>query len=197
MKQLNITILFIAIVLVGAVSVMVGTTKKRSEADLVLTSTSFNNNAQIPSVYTCDGKNISPQLSWTLNSPQAVKSYVLIVDDPDAQKVVGKTFVHWVAILSGDTRTLPEAASGNLHAFDKNAIELPNTYAENRYKGSCPPVGGGKHVYRFTLFATTLPVQKLNADFLQALCTAEMCRKRLAGSIVAEALLVGSYTRKK
>lgn len=46
----------------------------------------------IPSKYTCDGANVSPQISWE-NIPEGTKSLALICDDPDAPM---GTFVHWV-----------------------------------------------------------------------------------------------------
>src|SRR5690242_8448382 len=61
-------------------------------ASMELTSTAFQEKGSIPSVYTCDGKNISPPLSW-LGTPAETKSLALIVDDPDAP---GGTWVHWV-----------------------------------------------------------------------------------------------------
>ena len=47
----------------------------------ILTSTAFQHNGTIPSRYTCDGLNVSPQLSWS-GVPDNTKSLVLIVDDP-------------------------------------------------------------------------------------------------------------------
>ncbi|MBE9569693.1 MAG: YbhB/YbcL family Raf kinase inhibitor-like protein, partial [Proteobacteria bacterium] len=37
---------------------------------------------EIPSLYTCDGRDISPPLAWK-DVPEGAKSVVLIVDDPD------------------------------------------------------------------------------------------------------------------
>lgn len=50
---------------------------------LTLSSTSFNNNAEIKKKYTSYGENISPELKWS-NAPAGTKSFALIVDDPDA-----------------------------------------------------------------------------------------------------------------
>jgi Raf kinase inhibitor-like YbhB/YbcL family protein len=55
-------------------------------------STAFIDNGMIPFLYTCDGQDISPELSWDA-PPAGTQSLALIVDDPDAPD---QTFVHWV-----------------------------------------------------------------------------------------------------
>ena len=45
----------------------------------------------MPSVYSCDGKSISPPLDWD-DLSNAVKSLALIMDDPDSSSY----YVHWV-----------------------------------------------------------------------------------------------------
>src|SRR5262245_39874987 len=77
---------------------------------LELTSSAFSPGGEIPSLYTCEGRDISPPLAWK-GMPPATKSLVLIVDDPDAPdpKAPKRTWVHWVLVdLSPDTAALPE-----------------------------------------------------------------------------------------
>lgn len=50
--------------------------------DLKVKSSAFQNGEMIPSEYTFDGKNISPDLSWK-GAPPGVKSYAILVEDPD------------------------------------------------------------------------------------------------------------------
>jgi Raf kinase inhibitor-like YbhB/YbcL family protein len=52
----------------------------------------FAEGSAIPTRYTCDGDNVSPALSWS-GQPVGTKSFVLIMDDPDAPS---GTFTHWV-----------------------------------------------------------------------------------------------------
>jgi Raf kinase inhibitor-like YbhB/YbcL family protein len=52
----------------------------------------FNEGDSIPGEFTCNGKDISPSISWK-GIPAGTKSITLIMDDPDAP---GGTFVHWV-----------------------------------------------------------------------------------------------------
>src|SRR5258708_3365953 len=58
-----------------------------------LTSTIFQQGAEIPSAYTAEGEDTSPELSWK-DAPAQTKSFVLIMHDPDAPRPGG--FTHWV-----------------------------------------------------------------------------------------------------
>src|SRR5437764_109380 len=58
-----------------------------------LTSASFEQGTEIPVLYTSDGDNISPELSWR-DAPAQTKTFVLIMHDPDAPRPGG--FTHWV-----------------------------------------------------------------------------------------------------
>ncbi len=57
-----------------------------------ISSDVFENGGMLSSEYTCDGNDVSPDLSWD-TVPAGTQSIALIVDDPDAP---GKTWVHWV-----------------------------------------------------------------------------------------------------
>ncbi|GAG26487.1 unnamed protein product, partial [marine sediment metagenome] len=48
-----------------------------------LTSPAFENNKEIPSEYTCDGSDTSPELNIE-DIPENAKSLALVMDDPDA-----------------------------------------------------------------------------------------------------------------
>ena len=65
---------------------------------LSLSSPVFTHNGSIPKVYTCQGKDISPALSWS-GVPSGTKSVALIVDDPDALSAR--------AIAAGATEVFP------------------------------------------------------------------------------------------
>ena len=60
-----------------------------------LTSPHFGHTTPIPSRFTCEGENISSSLEWD-QVPEGTKSFVLIVDDPDAPdpKAPKMTWVH-------------------------------------------------------------------------------------------------------
>ena len=53
-----------------------------------LTSAAFQAGAEIPSYYTSDGDDVSPELSWK-DAPKETKSFALIMHDPDALRTGG------------------------------------------------------------------------------------------------------------
>jgi Raf kinase inhibitor-like YbhB/YbcL family protein len=112
-----------------------------------LTSPSFNHQELMPSILTCDGKSISPQLEWE-DVPPGTKSLALVMDDPDAPS---GTFVHWVVF----------DIQASIHALEENIPWEPNIQNGAKqgvnslnkigYTGPCPP--SGTHRYVFKLYA--------------------------------------------
>lgn len=112
-------------------------------AALVLTSVSFHDGGRIPKVYTCDGRNVSPPLRWTLPAPHGTRSFSLKVVNVDAHG-----FVHW------DARDIPPTVGGLAAGYHGRAlVEGPNSAGTRGYTGPCPPPGSGRHRYVFTLTA--------------------------------------------
>jgi Raf kinase inhibitor-like YbhB/YbcL family protein len=58
-----------------------------------LKSSAFRSGETIPTQYTCEGENISPEFYWE-DAPGGTKSLALILHDPDAPREGG--FTHWV-----------------------------------------------------------------------------------------------------
>lgn len=150
-----------------------------------LTSSAFNNNASIPSKYTCDGNNISPALQWK-NPPAGTQSFALIVDDPDAPK---KTWVHWVVFnIPSSVTNLPEGVANGSFKTGVNDFYYMKD-GSWQYGGPCPP--SGQHRYYFTLYALdtmlTLPKDPTKKDLVAA----------MKGHILGQATLIGLYERKK
>lgn len=155
---------------------------------LVLSSPAFADHASIPSVYTCQGQDVSPPLEWS-GVPAGTKSLALIVDDPDAPDPAAPklTWVHWVVY------NLPPVAGG----FAQGAGELPagarhgrNDWGRGDYGGPCPPIG--RHRYFFKLYAldAALPAS-LGAATKAAL------EKAMHGHVLASATLVGTYRKQR
>lgn len=104
----------------------------------------------------CNGKNISPQLSWNY-IPNSAKSLAITAYDPDAP--TGSGLWHWIVYdINISTMSLSKGASNTLN-MPKGSVEINNSYGIKGYIGACPPSGAGKHRYIFTLYA--LDVEKL------------------------------------
>jgi Raf kinase inhibitor-like YbhB/YbcL family protein len=149
-----------------------------------LTSTAFGPGEPIPRRYTCDGEDLSPPLAWG-DPPQGTQSFALIADDPDAP--VG-TWVHWVLYdLPAGTRGLPEEVPPDADLPD-GSRHGKNSWRRLGYGGPCPP--SGTHRYFFKLYAldTTLA---LNAG-----ANKEQLLRAMEGHILAQAELMGVYSRK-
>lgn len=149
-----------------------------------LVSPAFTDGQPIPEKHTCDGANVSPPLSWS-EAPPGTRSFALICDDPDAP--VG-TWVHWVLYgLSPATTELPEmlAPAEQLPGGAKQGL---NDFRRVGYGGPCPPPGR-PHRYFFKLYA-------LDAELgLRSRATKADLVRVMAGHILAEAQLMGTYQR--
>lgn len=140
----------------------------------------FEPSQPIPVVHTCDGKDESPEISWT-GTPTAAKTFALIVEDPDAP--VG-TWVHWVVWdIEVPTNTLPPGTKGV-------GVEGKNDFGKLGWGGPCPPKGPA-HRYFFRLYA--LDVDKLPLP--EGATRAEL-EAAMKGHVVARGETMGTYARK-
>jgi len=169
----------------GGVAVAKAESNRSKTMSLSLISPAFDHEGPIPSVYTCDGNDISPELNWS-GIPQDAKSLVLIVDDPDAPDPAAPkmTWVHWVLY------NLPPAASGLKEAVKDS--ELPqgtlqglNDWKRTGYGGPCPPIG--RHRYFHKLYALDTLLPDLNKP------TKAEVVKAMQGHILEQTELLGTY----
>ena len=155
---------------------------------LVIQSPAFDNNDVIPSRYTGDGDDVSPQLTWS-GVPDGAKELALICDDPDAP--TPQPWVHWViykipAMLTGLPENVAKAATPTQPA---GALQGKNSFGNIGYGGPAPPRGHGVHHYHFTLYALDVVLDAASGmDKKQLLAAME-------GHILAQAELVGTYQR--
>ena len=151
---------------------------------LRLASTAFQPNGAIPRKHTCDGTDVSPQLSW--ESPAgAVQSFALIMDDPDAP---AGTWVHWVLFdLPATARDLPEGVPRD-DQLASGARQGRNDFRRVGYYGPCPPPGP-VHRYFFKLYALDA---RLN---LKPGSTKAEVERAVQGHILAQGELIGRYSR--
>jgi Raf kinase inhibitor-like YbhB/YbcL family protein len=147
--------------------------------EMRIESTAFSHGGSIPSQYTCDGEDVSLPLRF-VDVPTGAVSLALIVDDPDAP--VG-TWVHWL-LWNIDPKTV-EIPEGTIPA---GAVEGTTSFGSGGYGGPCPP--SGTHRYFFKLSAVNT---RLN---LPAGAGVRELQEALAGHVLAEAQLMGLYSRK-
>lgn len=152
-------------------------------ATMELTSSAFKENDSIPTVYTCDGKDASPPLSWS-GAPGGTKSFALIADDPDAPR---GTWVHWVLWNLPATATELKEALPILSHLPSGAVQGKNDFGNSGYGGPCPPAG--THRYFFKLYALDA-LLALNAG-----ATKSQLEAAMKGHVLAQATLMGTYSR--
>ena len=155
---------------------------------LILQSGAFNDGDEIPSSYTCEGRDIAPPLAWD-GVPAETKSLVLIVDDPDAPdpKAPKMTWVHWVLYnIPADTTDLPEG--GDSDDLPPGTGTGLNDWRRTDYGGPCPPIG--RHRYFFKLYALN---EKLR---FRRNPTRKEVETAMASHIIDKVELIGTYKKK-
>jgi Raf kinase inhibitor-like YbhB/YbcL family protein len=176
-----------ALALLCTAVLLVGGSAATEEATMTLriTSTAFADGARIPAKYTCEGEDLSPPLAWS-GAPQGTKSFVLIVDDPDAPDPAAPrmTWVHWVLYdLPPDAAGLAEGA----RALPPGAKSGLNDWKRTGYGGPCPPIG--RHRYFHKLYALDTKLSGL------AKPTKAEVEAAMRGHVLAEAQLMGTYQK--
>jgi hypothetical protein len=149
-----------------------------------LTSSAFGQQERIPTRYTCEGENISPELQWE-EAPPRTKTFTLILHDPDAPRMNG--FTHWMLynIPSGITH-LPENVPEGPRVSGLG-LQGKNDAGKIGYIGPCPP--SGSHRYFLRLFALSIELDLDPAASAQELQTA------LHDHIIEQAELMGTYAK--
>jgi Raf kinase inhibitor-like YbhB/YbcL family protein len=142
-----------------------------------LESPAFKSNSLIPEKFTCKGDDKSPPLVWR-DIPAGTKSFVLIVEDPDAPKGV---WTHWILFnIPVDVLQLDAGSP-----VPPGATQGKNSWGTLGYRGPCPPVGA--HSYHFKLYAIS---KELN--FGENI-TREVLLDAITGYVVGSTELIGIY----
>ena len=114
-----------------------------------ITSTAFDDGAEIPKRHGYKYGNVSPALQIS-DIPNGAKSLALIMDDPDAMGAVGKVWVHWllwnvVPDANGAMEiSIPEGSAAG-------GVSGETDFGECRYGGPAPP--DKRHTYVFRAYA--------------------------------------------
>ncbi len=143
-------------------------------ARIALASPAFAAGGAIPSRYSAYGANRSPPLRWT--PVRGAKSYVLIMDDPDAHTPA--PFVHWL------DWNIPASAAA-LAENTPIGVAGANGTGKRGYFGPHPP--SGLHHYHLRLFALDAVLG------LAAGADRASLERAMSGHVLAEGKLIGTY----
>jgi len=154
----------------------------RKDGDMNISSSSFREGELIPSRFTCDGENISPQLKWNAKKG-GIKSFALIMNDPDAPS---KDFVHWIVYdIPPEVTELPEGASSVNSQLKYH--QGRNDFGSLTYNGPCPPSGTHRYIIKIYALDALLNIKEGSGK--------NELRASISGHIIDEAELTGKYSK--
>jgi len=149
-----------------------------------ISSDAFKPGGRIPRDNTCDGKDASPALTWE-GTPPGAQAFALICDDPDAP---AGTWVHWVIFnIPSSAKGLAQGVHG-VQVLPDGSAQGRNDFGKVGWGGPCPP-RGKPHRYFFKLYALKEMVHLAPGASKKDLL------KAIAGKVVGEAEIIGTYGR--
>ena len=177
MRLLLIFVLLIAGCAVEETKQPTTTNSQTQITNMKLTSPAFEEGASIPARFTCQGEDISPELSIS-DVPDNAKSLALIMDDPDAPM---GTWDHWILFnIDSNTELISEDS-------EPTSTKGVNSWGKTGYGGPCPP--SGTHRYFFKLYALDVEIDLTDGASKQDLLNA------MEGHVLEEAALMGTYQK--
>jgi Raf kinase inhibitor-like YbhB/YbcL family protein len=150
-----------------------------------LISSHFRAGGAIPSRFTCEGDDVSPEFSWK-EAPRETKSFALILHDPDAPHPGG--FTHWLLYNIPANKRGVDAGVPKRERVPGTGVQGRNDSGEIGYMGPCPP--SGTHRYYARLFALDKELS------LRSAATHEELTEAMEGHILERAELMGTYSKK-
>ena len=153
-----------------------------SSIDMAVASQSFKNNEFLSKDYTCDGKDLSPEIHWSFSGK--AKTFAIACEDPDAP---GGNFVHWIIYNIPGTE---KSISTGFPSVKKSGEILQgiNDFGRIGYNGPCPPKGK-PHRYVFTVYALDFSFKDPGLDIHEF-------KRLIKGHVVASGSITGLYQRK-
>jgi Raf kinase inhibitor-like YbhB/YbcL family protein len=149
-----------------------------------LTSPAFSHGGSIPKQFTCEGEDISPELSWT-DAPKDTKCFALILHDPDAPRENG--FTHWVVYnIPPTVNRIAEDVAHNT-SIQGLGLQGRNDSGKVGYMGPCPP--SGTHRYFARLYALRSELELAPSPTYREVISA------MQAKIIEEAELMGTYAK--
>jgi Raf kinase inhibitor-like YbhB/YbcL family protein len=161
----------------------------RMETKMILTVKGFAYGGLVDADNTCDGKDMSPAITWK-GTPDNAESFVIVIEDPDASvKTPDKPlFCHWIIYDIPSSMQALDDAFPKVRETAGGIKQGRNDFGKFGYGGPCP--GSGEHRYIFKLFAMdcVLGLAPEEADW-------KGIYKAMSGHIIAESEYMGKYKR--
>ncbi len=178
----------LALALLLTIGLPIAQGQTQAPETILLSSSVFEHETDMPLRYTAYGENLAPDLHWR-NLPEGTKQLALILDDPVFNPM--QPFVHWVAYnipVSADG--LPEGLSADAivdYPGLEGMINGANGIRRTGYFGPRPPADGKVHTYNFRIYALDYELNLPDGFNKQALL------QRMEGHVLATGLLTGNY----
>ena len=151
-----------------------------------ITSSAFRQEERIPTRYSCEGEDISPELTWE-GAPAETAAFALILHDPDAPRTNG--FTHWMLYnIPRNVTHIPENVPEGPRVSGLG-LQGKNDGGRVGYMGPCPP--SGTHRYYLRLFALRKELD------LRPGATAPELQSAMHDHILERAELMGTYAKTK
>lgn len=185
MRYIFVYLLSLLVLLSASFSETRPARKRGDKTMFSITSPHFSNNGSLPKKYSCEGDNVNPDLHWG-PTPAGTKSYLLIVDDPDAP--TPQPWVHWILFnIPADVTELQERVDV---ASLQGAQQGKTSGNKLTYEGACPPRGHGTHHYHFKIYALDTMLALQNGANRPAV------EQAMKGHVLAQAEIVATYERR-
>lgn len=156
---------------------------------LQLKSSSFDSGTVIPDKFSCvSGAQVFPNISWNA-SGRSVKSYVLIMDDPDAVPVAGYVWNHWLLYDIPSTVLSIGEGSNALQPMPLGVKRGITSFGDTAYGGPCPP-SGQLHHYIFKLYELDIASLGINSG-----ASVAAVRQAMKGHLLDSATYSGTFQR--
>lgn len=154
---------------------------------IAVRSDAFADGGNIPDQFSAYHQNISPPLEWS-GVPDAARSLVLLVEDPDAPPPL-TPFVHWALynLFPGEERLQNNVPVGPRPGTAAGAVQGKTSADTVGYFGPKPPRGDEPHHYHFQVFALDRRL-----DLSPGATRADLLRV-MDGRVVGKGRLVGTY----
>ena len=153
---------------------------------LTVSSTSVAEGGYFPLTNSGYGRNYSPSVQWT-EGPAATKSFVLIVEDPDAGEA--RPLLHWLAYdMAANTYVVKDKTKNLAQVKEPVVLEQgANDHGGVGWTGPHPPGGAPPHHYHLQVFALDRKdIAKPGADLAKVLAA-------MKGHVVAKGEMLALY----